>query len=62
MRHEHVNTADEIEAVLRCLFGDVRVALCGIGRRLAVYRFLACSGPDRALARQVLAARPRSVA
>jgi hypothetical protein len=61
MRHEHVNTADEIEAVLRCLFGDVRVAVCGIGRRLAFYRFLACSMPDTTLARRLLAARGRNV-
>ncbi len=47
MRHEHVNTADEIEAVLRWFFADVRVAHCGIHRRLAFYRFLECRRCDR---------------
>jgi hypothetical protein len=47
MRHEHVNTADEIEAVLRWYFHDVRVAVCGIHRRLAFYRFLECRGYNR---------------
>jgi SAM-dependent methyltransferase len=45
MRHEHVNTADEIEAVLRCFFGTVSVAVCGLSRRFAFYRFCECSGP-----------------
>lgn len=54
MRHEHVNTADEIEAVLRCFFADVRVGVCGISRRLALYRFLACRLPDRGLAADVI--------
>jgi hypothetical protein len=57
MRHEHVNTADEIEAVLRCFFADVRVAVCGLHRRLAFYRFLECRGPDRSLAVRTLADR-----
>jgi hypothetical protein len=45
MRYEHVNTADEIEAVLRCYFRTVSVAVCGISRRFAFYRFLECSSP-----------------
>lgn len=46
MRYEHVNTADEIEAVLRCFFHTVTVAVCGISRRLAFYRFLECGSPE----------------
>ncbi|MFM7289731.1 MAG: class I SAM-dependent methyltransferase [Planctomycetia bacterium] len=45
MRHEHVNTADEIEAVLRCYFRSVTAAVCGISRRFAFYRFLECALP-----------------
>jgi SAM-dependent methyltransferase len=47
MRHEHVNTAEEIEAVLRWFFADVRVAVLGVSRRLAFYRFLECRRPQR---------------
>jgi hypothetical protein len=57
MRHEHVNTADEIEAVLRCCFGSVRTAVCGIHRRIALYRFLECRRPDLAVAARVSADR-----
>ena len=57
MRHEHVNTADEIEAVLRCCFRSVRTAVCGIHRRIALYRFLECRQPDLAVATRVIADR-----
>jgi len=57
MRHEHVNTADEIEAVLGCFFATTRTAVCGLGRRLALYRFLECRRPDRDRAASLLAAR-----
>jgi hypothetical protein len=52
MRHEHVNTADEIEGVMRHFFADVRVAVCGVHRRLALYRFLECRRPHLESARQ----------
>src|SRR5690606_32727312 len=39
MRHEHLNTAAEIEALCRALFGTVRVSSFGLGRQLSLYRF-----------------------
>ncbi len=54
MRYEHVSTADEIEAVLRLLFGDVRRSVLGLNRQLGIYRFLECRNPSRARAAMVL--------
>ena len=45
MRHEHVNTADEIETLLRFFFGKTKRCLFGIGRDLSLYRFYECSKP-----------------
>lgn len=47
MQYEHVNTADDIEQVLRYFFSDVSCAVFGISRRYALYRFLDCVGPNR---------------
>lgn len=43
MNYEHVNTADEIEKVLRYYFGSVKVKFFGISRMLALYRYYECS-------------------
>ena len=45
MRHEHVNTADEIEILLRYFFTDVKESLLGISKDLAFYRFFLCKNP-----------------
>ena len=50
MRHEHVNTAAEIETLVRALFEDVEVRSFGIGRQLSLYRFLAARKPRLDLA------------
>lgn len=47
MRHEHVNTAAEIEAVLRYFFGQVGRSVFGVARALSIYQFYECSRPDR---------------
>ena len=44
MRYEHVNSADEIEVVLKHFFKDVKIKHCGLGRSLSVYRYLECRG------------------
>lgn len=44
MRYEHVNTADEIEALLRFYFTDVEEKLFGITKDLSFYRFYLCRG------------------
>lgn len=45
MRHEHVNTADEIETLLRYYFADVEEKLFGISKDLAFYRCFCCRNP-----------------
>jgi len=42
MRHEHVNTAAEIEAVLRATFASVRRSVFGISAGLSFYQFFEC--------------------
>ena len=42
MRYEHVNTADEIEMVLRYYFKEVKQSLFGIGKDLSFYRYYEC--------------------
>lgn len=45
MRYEHVNTADEIDIILRHFFGEVKMALMGIGKDLSFYRYYECRKP-----------------
>jgi len=46
MRYEHVNTAREIEEVLRYFFRDTRVSVFGLMRSLSFYQFFACTVPN----------------
>ncbi|MEP6924658.1 MAG: class I SAM-dependent methyltransferase [Pyrinomonadaceae bacterium] len=43
MKHEHVNTAQEIEDVLRYFFSKVESSFFGIAKHLSLYQFYACS-------------------
>lgn len=45
MRHEHVNTAAEIEALARLLYAQVRIRSFGLGRQLSLYRFVEARAP-----------------
>lgn len=45
MRHEHVNTAAEIEGLAKALFADVEIRSFGLGRQLSLYRFIAARRP-----------------
>src|SRR5262249_17615936 len=47
MRHEHVNTADEIASVLRVFFRSVRRSVFGIVPALSLYQFFQCQEPNR---------------
>lgn len=51
MRHEHVNTASEIEEVVAYFFAQVKVRSFGLGRQLSFYRFIEAGDPDLARAR-----------
>lgn len=57
MRHEHLNTADEIEAVLGHFFKNNKRSIFGMGKTFAFYRFYESSAPDRARAEAYLAGR-----
>lgn len=52
MRHEHVNTAREIEEVLRYFFTDVRRKVFGIAAGLSIYQYFECRDPDLARCRE----------
>ena len=45
MNYEHVNTADEIEEVLKYFFKETKMKLFGICKTLALYRYYECSSP-----------------
>jgi hypothetical protein len=47
MENEHVNTAKEIDEVLRFFFKRVNLEVLGIHRNVAFYRFYGCRGADR---------------
>ena len=58
MRHEHVNTAAEIEAVVGHFFGELDVARFPLpGRQLSFYSYLAARRPNRERAAAYLANR-----
>lgn len=46
MHYEHVNTADEIEALIKYYFQKVTISLFGIGRDWSFYRNYFCMKPD----------------
>ena len=47
MRHEHVNTAPEIENVLCYFFTRTRCCVMGFTKKLSFYRFYICENPAR---------------
>ena len=55
MKHEHVNTAKEIEFVLRYFFADVRGRVFGVARALSFYQFFECRRPVIDRCREYLA-------
>jgi hypothetical protein len=46
MRHEHVNTADEIETILKYFFRNIWMKVFGINKVFALYRYYECKEPD----------------
>ncbi len=54
MKHEHVNTADEIEQVLYYFYENVKHSCFGINKKIALYRFYECSKPKKELAKDYL--------
>lgn len=58
MRHEHVNTASEIEELLGHFFSHVDRSVFGLNRALSLYQFYACGNPDVPRCRDYLASLP----
>ena len=46
MDYEHVNTAKDVEEVLKVFFNRVKVSCFGLNRTFAFYRYLECSEPN----------------
>jgi SAM-dependent methyltransferase len=46
MKHEHVNTASEIEDLLRYFFRSIDCKVFGFSKYLSLYQFYACRDPD----------------
>lgn len=57
MRHEHVNTAREIEQVLRHFFADVGIRVFGVSRSISLFQHFRCGGPRLQRAQDWLARR-----
>ena len=46
MRHEHVNTAEEIEGLLNYFFRKVKGAVFGLSKGISFYQFYECYQPE----------------
>ena len=45
MRHEHVNSADEVEEVLRHFFSSLDHSVFGVSKGFSLYRYYECRNP-----------------
>jgi hypothetical protein len=54
MKHEHVNKAKEIEAVIRYFFKHVDCRVFGVSKYLSLYQFYACRDPDLAKCKEMV--------
>ena len=57
LQYEHINTAQEIEEVLRFFYKDIKIANFGISKHFACYRFFECKNPNVEIAEQFLNAK-----
>lgn len=54
MNYEHVNTANEIEQVLKHFYNKIKCSCFGINKKVAFYRFYECSQPKIEIANTYL--------
>jgi hypothetical protein len=45
MKHEHVNTAEEIEEILEYFFKEVKCKVFGLSKSISLYRYYECHNP-----------------
>ncbi len=57
MKYEHVNTANEIESVLKYFFNTTKTNVYGISRKFAFYRSIICKEPNIEKAKVFLSLR-----
>jgi 2-polyprenyl-3-methyl-5-hydroxy-6-metoxy-1,4-benzoquinol methylase len=57
LKHEHVNTAAEIEAVLKYFFKNTKTEVFGINKRIAFYMYICCKKPNIDKAKEYLKLR-----
>jgi len=60
MKFEHVNTADEIEKVLKYFYAKNKVSYFGVGKHFSLYRFFESSEPRVELAHEYLKSLPKT--
>ena len=61
MRHEHVNSANEIIALLRHLFAEMRVVRFPLpGQHFSLYAYIEARSPNRQICRQLLSQSPET--
>lgn len=54
MQYEHVNTANEIEEVLRCFYNKIDASYFGLNKKVAFYRYYECRQPNSHAASEYL--------
>jgi len=54
MRHEHVNTADEIENIIKYFYKKVRIRIFGINKTFCLYRYYESSMPELEKAKEYI--------
>jgi hypothetical protein len=45
MKHEHVNTASEIEEVMKYFFEKIECKVFGLSKSISIYRYYECRSP-----------------
>ena len=50
MKHEHVNTADEIDSILSYFFNEIKMCVYGVNKNIGFYRFYECKKPKKNIA------------
>jgi len=54
MKHEHVNTAKEIEEILNYFYENVSCSAFGLNKKISLYKFFECKNPNIFAAKKYL--------
>jgi hypothetical protein len=61
MRHEHVNTAQEIEEILQYFYSDTQHKVFGLSKSISLYRYYECRRPRIDRCSEYLASLPQNI-